>query len=85
MPVAVHKVIYPISQNLFDNELLGRCHDGTTENSNEAVNQIVWKKCPKDTFISSIVLEIGVASAVINFNDAMSGFEKLFSCLNLSF
>ena len=85
LPVAIHKVIYLIFQNLCDDELLGRCLDGTTQNSNEAVNQIVWKKCPKDTFISRIVLEIGVASAVINFNDGMSGFEKLFSRLNLSF
>ena len=84
MPVAIHKVIYRIFQNLCDNELLGRCLDGTTQNLNEALDQIVWKKCPKDTFISKIGLEIGVASAVINFNDGMSGFEKLFSHLNLS-
>ena len=67
-----------------DNEPLGRCLDGTTQNPNEALDQIVWKKYPKDTFISKIGLEIGVASAVINFNDGMSGFEKLFSHLNLS-
>ena len=84
MPVAIHKVIYRIFQNLCDNELLGRCLDGTTQNLIEALDQIVWKKCPKDTFISKIGLEIGVASAVINFNDGMSGFEKLFSHLNLS-
>ena len=84
MPVAIHKVIYRIFQNLCDNELLGRCLDGTTQNLNEALDQIVWKKCPKDAFISKIGLEIGVASAVINFNDGMSGFEKLFSHLNLS-
>ena len=36
-------------------------------------------------FISRIVLEIGVAFAVINFNDGMAGFEKLFIRLNLSF
>ena len=84
MPVAIHKVIYRIFQNFCDNELLGRCLDGTTQNPNEALDQIVWKKCPKDTFISKIGLEIGVASAVINFNDGMSGFEKLFSHLNLS-
>ena len=84
MPVAIHKVIYRIFQNLCDNKLLGRCLDGTTQNPNEALDQIVWKKCPKDTFISKIGLEIGVASAVINFNDGMSGFEKLFSHLNLS-
>ena len=84
LPVAIHKVIYRIFQNLCDNKLLGRCHDGTTQNPNEALDQIVWKKCPKDTFISKIGLEIGVASAFINFNDGISGFEKLFSHLNLS-
>ena len=67
-----------------DDELLGRCFDGTTQNPNEALNQIVWKKFPKGTFISRIVLEIGVASVLINFNGGMSGFEKLFSHLNLS-
>ena len=78
LPVAIHKVIYPIFQNLYDDELLGRCLDGTTQNPNEALNQIVWKKCPKDTFISRIVLEVGVVgSAFINFSDGMSGFEKL--------
>ena len=74
MPVAIHKVILPILQNLCNDELLSRCLDGTTQNPNEAVNQIVWKKCPKDTFISNI-----------SFNDGMSGFEKLFTRLNLSF
>ena len=85
MPVAIHKVILPIFQNLCNDELLSRYLDGTTQNPNEAVNQIVWKKCPKDTFISKMILEIGAASAVITFNDGMSGFEKHFRRLNLSF
>ena len=85
MPVAIHKVILPIFQNLCNDELFSRCLDGTTQNPNEAVNQIVRKKCPKDTFISKTILEIGAASAVISFNDGMSGFEKLFRRLNLSF
>ena len=40
---------------------------------------------PQRYIISGIVLEISVASAVINFNDGMSGLEKLFSRLNASF
>ena len=84
-PVAIQKVICTVSKNLCDDELLGRCLDGTTQNPNKALNQIVWKKCPKDKLISSIVLEICAASMVINFIDGMSGFEKLFSCFNLSF
>ena len=35
--------------------------------------------------ITKIVFEVGVASAVINFNVGMSGFGKLLSHLNLSF
>ena len=35
--------------------------------------------------ITKIVFEVGVASAVINFNVGMSGFEKLLSHLSLSF
>ena len=83
--LVTYKVIYPIFQNLCDDELLSRCLDGTNENPKEAVNQIVWKKCPKATFISTVVLETGVAFTVIIFSDGKSGFEKLFSRLNLSF
>ena len=84
-PVVTHKVIYPISQNLCDDDLLSRCLFGTPKNPKEAVNQIVWKKIPQNSFISRVVLETGVAFAIINFNDGKSGFEKLFSRLNLSF
>ena len=41
LPVAIHKVIYPIFRNLCDDELLGRCLDGTAQNSIEVVKQIV--------------------------------------------
>ena len=83
--VVTYKVIYPIFQNLCDDELLSHCLNGTTKNLKEAFNQIVRKKCPKDTFISRVVLKTGVAFAVIIFSDGKSGFEKLFSRLNLSF
>lgn len=84
LPLAIHRVIRPIFMDLRDDNLLNRCLDGTTQNPNEAVNQIIWKKCPKDTFVSKPVLDIGVASAVIQFNDGLSGFQKLFQRLNLS-
>ena len=64
-----------------DDEQLGRCLDGTTQNPNEAASQIVWKKSLKDKCISRLILEIGVPSAVIDFNNGMPGFEKLFSRL----
>ena len=44
------------------------------------------EKCPKGIFISRHVIEIGVTSAVINFNDGVMGLSGIiFSHLILSF
>ena len=59
-----------------DDELLGRCLDGTTQNPNEAVSQIVWKKSLKDKCISRLILEIGVPSAVTDFNNVCQDLKN---------
>ena len=68
-----------------DNNSLSRGLEGTKQNPNEAFNQIIWKKCPKDIFISRHELEIGAASAVISFNDGVMGLSQIFQSLDLSF
>ena len=42
LPIVIHRAIYPIFQNVCDDELLGYFYD-TAQNQNEAVNQIVLK------------------------------------------
>ena len=32
-------------------------------------NGVIWKKCPKEVYVRRTTLEMGVDSAVINFND----------------
>ena len=54
---------------LSDENLLSKCLHGKTQNSNESINGVIWKRCPKDVFVGRKVLEMGVASAVISFND----------------
>ena len=54
---------------LSDENLLSKCLHGKTQNSNESINGVIWKGCPKDVFVGWKVLEMGVASAVISFND----------------
>ena len=45
------------------------------------LNQIIWKKVPKDVFIGRNTLEIAVHSAVISYNDGYSGLlEVLAKC-----
>ena len=57
--------------------------DGETQNVNEALNQLIWKKCPKDVYVGKQTLEIGVASAVISFNDGAVGLIKVLEDLSL--
>ena len=51
----------------------GPCTHGTTQNNNEALNGFVWTKCPKEIFVERYVLEVGVCSAVLNFNSGSAG------------
>ena len=44
----------------------------------------IWKKCPKDDFVSKKILEIGVSSATIEFNDGGNGLKPVFNDLGLN-
>ena len=53
---------------------------GKTQNK-ESINNLIWKRCLKDVYVGSTVLEIGTASAVINFNEGFQGMIKVFKNL----
>ena len=44
------KELKPLFTRLSSDELLKRCLKGVTQNQNEALNSILWKKCPKSVF-----------------------------------
>ena len=75
----------PVFLDLPDGHLLSWCLELTTQNPNEAFNQIIWKKCLKKIIISRHELKIVVASAVINFSDGVMGLSWIFQSLDLSF
>ena len=54
----------PVSVSLSDDNLLQKCLHGKTQNNNESLNGLLWKRCPKDVFVGRVTLELGVASAV---------------------
>ena len=66
-----------------DDNLLQKCLHGKTENNDESLNGLIWKRCPKDVFVGCVTLELVVASAVIPFNDGLSGIIEVFSKLNI--
>eukprot|EP00112_Aurelia_sp_Birch-Aquarium-sp1_P017849 Seg418.7 transcript_id=Seg418.7/GoldUCD/mRNA.D3Y31 product="hypothetical protein" protein_id=Seg418.7/GoldUCD/D3Y31 len=81
IPLAIHEKIKPIFQDLSSDALLSKCLHGKTQNVNESLNQVIWKRCPKDIYVERFTLETGVASAIINFNDGLSGVINVFNML----
>jgi hypothetical protein len=47
----VVKKIIPVYQRLASDELLKRCLRGKTQNANESLHSVIWRKCGKDTFV----------------------------------
>ena len=50
-----------------------------TQNGNESLNNLIWTKCPKNTFVERPIIEMGVNSAVIDYE----GSTGIFSILRM--
>ena len=64
----IFKLIKPVSMDLSNDELLKKCIHGKTQNTNESLNAVILKKCPKYIYVFRTTLEIDVDSTIINFN-----------------
>ena len=84
IPAIIRETIRPVFISLSDEELLSKCLHGKTQNNNESLNGLIWKRCLKDVFVGRTTLELGVASAIISFNNGLGGVVKVFSELNIS-
>ena len=60
-----------------------KCLHGKTQNNNESLNGLIWKRCPKDVFVGRVILELGVASVVIALNNGLSGIIEVSNKLNI--
>ena len=74
----VKKVFLDLSQP----SLMERCVLGATQNQNESFNSVIWNRCPKIEFASSVVVEIAVDLAVITFNSGQGALRGLLQRLN---
>ena len=73
LPVAVRELIKPM--DLSNDELLKKCLYGKTQNNNESTNNLIQKRFPQNVYVGRAVLQIGTASAVINFNEGFQEFN----------
>ena len=73
LPIALHKKLEPIFRELSSPELLAKCMHGQTQNNNESINGVIWKRCPKDTFVGRNVIEIIFTFLTVKFDYFYSG------------
>ena len=83
MPIAIFEVIKPIFLDLSKDPLLVKCLHGKTQNANETSNNLIWTKCPKSVYGKIEVLEMGVCSAITNFNDGACSTLNVFRNTNM--
>ena len=83
LPDAIKKILKPIFVDLTKDELLLKCVHGLTRNNNESINNVIWKRVPKDIYVGREVLEMGVASAVINYNQGLNGICNVYNELSM--
>ena len=58
----------PIFTRLSKDNLLSRCLKGITQNQNEAINGMLWFKCPKTKFCGARKVTIAVCETIALFN-----------------
>ena len=73
----------PIFERLSKDELLDKCQHGMTQNANESLNQLIWKRCPKNVFLERTALTVGVTSAVLQFNDGQKSLVTVLEKLGV--
>lgn len=84
LPDAIVHAVLPVYQQLSKDELLVRCLDSYTQNPNESLNQLIWKKCPKKVYAGRKVVELCTSSAVLSFNEGILGTSDVFKRMGIS-
>ena len=79
LPKWMYHFIRSVFDALADDELLSKCFHGETQNPNEAFNNIVWTRCLKTIYVSRSIMELGVNSGVLHYNEGACGISKVFS------
>lgn len=67
LPKSVMEAIKPILKDLSNDQLLRRCRHGGTQNPSETLNNVIWSRVPKTTFVMKTTLDLGVYEAIASY------------------
>ena len=77
--IEVLKPVYKLFINLSKRELLNRRLQGLTQNQNEAINGLLWSKCPKTKFCGKVKVLLAVSKTIIHLNTGSGSRETLLN------
>ncbi len=83
LPLAILELVVPIYKALSQESLLSRCLDSYTQNPNESLNNLIWKRYPKKVYQGKKVVELCTASAVTQFNDGASSIAEVLKRMGI--
>ncbi|XP_059172207.1 uncharacterized protein LOC131953168 [Physella acuta] len=79
----VEENIRPVYEKMSQEDLLSRCLDGKTQNTNESIHSVIWSRCPKHLFVGRQRLEIAVCLGVGEFNMGSKASHNFLKHINL--
>lgn len=83
LPEIIMLEIKPIFKALANPEVLKKCLKGKSQNPNESLNNLIWSRIPKRTFVGLDTLNFGVYEAVLSFNEGYVSKLKMMEELGL--
>ena len=73
LPNEVVALVKHIYKNLIKHEELGKCLHGKTQNQNESLNALIWKRAPMNVYLSLEKIRFAVYDAVAVLSDGRQG------------
>ena len=83
LPSVFRDELSPIFERLSSKTLLQRCMKGFTQNQNEALNNMLWAKCPKRVFVGRTKLESAVGSSVLLWNKGAASMGSVLEAVGI--
>lgn len=74
----------PSFERLSDPEFLEMVQRGDSQNPNEALHSLIWKRAPKHIFASPEAIRVSTALAVIHRNAGNVGLVKVLEAMNIN-
>lgn len=83
LPANFFSKLKPIFDDLSSADLLSRCLDGYTQNTNESLHGMIWSRCPKTKSFGMQQVQFAVSSAICEFNSGATFHTSLLDSMNV--